>query len=60
MLHMDFFLREKSEVFQQLKDFKSLVETQSRKKIKVLRTDNMGEYVNHEIENICHEAKIQL
>jgi hypothetical protein len=31
-----YFLRKKSEVFQHLKDFKALVETQSRKKIKVL------------------------
>jgi hypothetical protein len=55
-----YFLRKKSEVFQHLKDFKALVETQSRKKIKVLRTDNGGEYVNHEIHNIFHEAGIQL
>jgi hypothetical protein len=31
-----FFLRKKSEVFQHLKDFKALVETQSGKKIKIL------------------------
>jgi hypothetical protein len=31
-----YFLRKKSEVFQHLKDFKSLIETQSKKKIKVL------------------------
>jgi transposase InsO family protein len=55
-----FFLRQKSEVFQHLKDFKALVETQSRKKIKVVRTNNGGEYVNHEIQNLCHEAQIQL
>jgi transposase InsO family protein len=55
-----YFLRKKSEVFQHLKDFKSLVETQSRKKINVLQNDNRGEYVNHEIHNIFHEAGIQL
>jgi hypothetical protein len=55
-----YFLRQKSEVFQYLKDFKALVETQSRKKIKVLQTDNGGEYVNHEIHNLFHEAMIQL
>ena len=54
-----FFLKKKLEVFQQLKDFKSLVETKSGKKIKVLQTDNGGEYVNHEIQNICHEVGIQ-
>jgi hypothetical protein len=31
-----YFLRQKSEIFQHLKDFKALVETQSGKKIKVL------------------------
>jgi transposase InsO family protein len=51
---------QKPEVFQYLKDFKVLVKTQSRKKIKVLRIDIGGEYVNHEIHNLCHEAGIQL
>jgi hypothetical protein len=55
-----YFLRKKSEVFQHLKDFKALVETQFGKKIKVLQNDNMGEYVNHEIHNIFHEAGIHL
>jgi hypothetical protein len=49
-----YFLRKKSEVFQHLKYFKALVETQSGKKIKVLRIDNEGEYVNHEIHNLFH------
>jgi hypothetical protein len=55
-----YFLKKKSEVFQHPKDFKSLVETQSGKKIKVLQNDNKGEYENHEIHNIFHEARIQL
>jgi hypothetical protein len=44
-----YFLKQKSKVFQHLKDFKALVETQLGKKIKFLRTNNGGEYVNHEI-----------
>jgi transposase InsO family protein len=55
-----YFIRKKSKVSQHLKDFKALVETQSGKKIKVLQIDNGGEYVNHEIHNLCHEAGIQL
>jgi hypothetical protein len=55
-----YFLRKKSELFQHLKDFKDFVETQSRKKIKVLRTNIRGEYLNHEIHNIFHEVGIQL
>ena len=54
------FLRKKSEVFQHLIDFKALVETQLGNKIKVILIDNGGEYVNHEIKNIFHEAEIQL
>jgi hypothetical protein len=53
-----YFLLQKSKVFQHLKDFKALVETWSGKKIKVIRTDIEGEYVNHEINNIFHEAGI--
>jgi transposase InsO family protein len=55
-----YFLEKKTELFQHLKDFKALVETQSEKKIKILRTDNGGEYVNHQIQNLFHEAGIQL
>jgi hypothetical protein len=38
------FLRKKSKVFEKLKEFKSLVENQIGKKIKVLRIDNGGEF----------------
>jgi hypothetical protein len=55
-----YFLRKKSEVFQHIKDFKALVETQSINKIIFLRTDNEGENVNHEIHNLFHEEGIQL
>jgi hypothetical protein len=55
-----YFLRKNFEVFQHLKDFKALVETQSRKKIKFLQNDNMGEYVNHDIHNLFHGVGIQL
>jgi hypothetical protein len=55
-----YFLRKKSDVFHHLKDFKALVETQSGNKIKVLRTDNGGEYVNHDSHDIFHEVGIQL
>jgi hypothetical protein len=53
-----YFLSQKSEVFQHLKDFKALVEKQSEKKIKVLKIDNGGEYINHEIHNVFHEAGV--
>jgi hypothetical protein len=55
-----YFLRKKSKLFQHLKDFKAMVETQSGNKIKVFRTNKGGEYVNHDIHNIFHEAGIPL
>jgi hypothetical protein len=55
-----YFLRQKSEVFEHLKDFKALVETQNGKKIKILCRDNRGEYIYKDVHNICHETGIQL
>jgi hypothetical protein len=43
-----YFLRKKSEVFDKFKEFKALVENQTEKKIKVLRTDNGGEFYGNE------------
>jgi dynactin complex subunit len=53
-----YFLKQNSEVFEHLKDFKTLVETQTRKKIKILHTNNMGEYINKVFQNIWHEVGI--
>jgi hypothetical protein len=39
-----YFLRKKSKVFKKFKEFKALVENQTDKKIKVLRTNNGGEF----------------
>jgi hypothetical protein len=38
-----YFLRKKYEVFDRFKEFKALVENQTKKIIKVLRTNNGGE-----------------
>jgi hypothetical protein len=45
-----YFLRKKSDVFDKFKDFKALVENQTEKKIKVLRTDNGREFCRNEFE----------
>jgi hypothetical protein len=45
-----YFLGKKYEVFSKFKEFKSLVENQTDKKIKVLRTDNGGEFCGKEFE----------
>jgi hypothetical protein len=39
---MELFLAKKYEVFEKFKEFKALVENQTKHKIKVLRIDNGG------------------
>jgi hypothetical protein len=45
-----YFLRKKYEVFDKFKEFKALVENHIENKIKVLRTDNGGEFYGNEFE----------
>jgi transposase InsO family protein len=54
-----YFLKTKDEVFSRFQEFKALVENQTRKKIKVLRSDNGGEYTSKEFEGFCKEAGIK-
>jgi hypothetical protein len=53
-----YFLRKKFEVFDKFKEFKALVENQTEKKIKVLRTDNDGELYGNEFEEFCKKCGI--
>ena len=55
-----FFLKLKSEVFECLIEFKALAENESGCKIKILRTDNGGDYVNKYVQQLCIDAGIQL
>lgn len=50
-----FFLKKKesSEVISKFKQFKALVENQSRKKIKILRSNNGGEYISDIFKDFC-------
>ncbi|KAK2388316.1 hypothetical protein QL285_062010 [Trifolium repens] len=48
----------KSDAFEVFKRFKTLVEKQSDKSLKVLRTDGGGEYTSTEFENYCKEQGI--
>jgi hypothetical protein len=45
-----YFLRKKSKVFDKFKEFKALVENQTEKRIKVLRTDNGKYFCGNEFE----------
>jgi IS30 family transposase len=53
-----YFLRKKSEVFDRFKEFKALVENQTEKQIKVLRTDNGEEFRENEFEELCKKCGI--
>ncbi|GLJ18487.1 hypothetical protein SUGI_0328130 [Cryptomeria japonica] len=55
-----YFLIHKSEVFDRFQDFKTHVEKQSRKVVKILRTDNGREYVNKRLEDFCTFEGIDL
>ena len=55
-----FFLNHKSEVFGLFKVFKALVENQSRRKLKILRSDNGGEYVKSKFIKYCKDAGIHM
>jgi transposase InsO family protein len=51
-----YFLKENNEVFIKFQVFKALVENISGIKIKVLRSDNGGEYTSNEFKDFCREA----
>ena len=48
-----YMLKHKDEVFDKFVEFKASVENLSGRKIKVLRTDNEGEYTSNEFKNFC-------
>ena len=53
-------MKHKSEVFGLFKVFKALVENQCGRKLKVLRSENGGEYVKSEFIQYCADAGIQM
>ena len=54
-----YLLKKKSEVFNKFKECKALpIENQTGKKIKVLRTDNGGEFCENKFEKFCKECGI--
>ena len=53
-----YLIKAKSDVFNIFKDFKALMEKQSRKCIKILRTDGGGEFTSGELEGFCKEHGI--
>ena len=53
-----YLFKKKSKVFDMFKEFKALVEIKTEKKIKVLRTDNGGEFCKKEFEELCKKCGI--
>jgi hypothetical protein len=52
-------LKSKYEVFVKFKEFKSLIENITERKIKILRSDNGGEYTSKEFVRFCKDAKMK-
>lgn len=57
MIHV-YFLKDKMNVLETFKDFKSRVENELNYKIKILRTDNGTEYCNYNFENFLSKHGI--
>jgi transposase InsO family protein len=53
-----YFLKEKDEVFTKFQEFKALVENISRS-IKILKSNNGGEYTSNEFKDFYREARIE-
>ena len=47
---MVYFMKNKDEVFSKFKEFKSLIENHTEKKIKNFRLDNGGEFTSNEFK----------
>jgi transposase InsO family protein len=54
-----YFLKSKDEVFSKFKEFKALIENLSKRKIKIRRSDNEGEYTSKEFVNFCKVVGIK-
>ena len=54
-----YILKRKDEVLATFQKFLALVENQSGKKLRCLRTDNGGEYVSHAFQEFCDAKGIK-
>ena len=54
-----YFLKVKSETFDKFKEFKALIENQTGRHIRILRSDNRGEYESNEFDDFFQEARIK-
>ena len=54
-----YFLKGKSEVFSKFKEYRALVEIQNGRSIKILWSDNGGEFTSEEFKELCRESRIK-
>jgi hypothetical protein len=54
-----YFLKSKDQVFSKFKEFKALIENLSERKIKILKSDNGGEYTSKEFVKFCKDVGIK-
>jgi len=53
-----YFLRKKTNVFEYFREFKNMVEKQTRKPIKIVRSDQGGEYILGHFIKYCKDHGI--
>jgi hypothetical protein len=54
-----YFLKAKSDTFDKFKEYKSFIEKQTGKHIRVLRTNNEGEFESLQFEDLCKSTRIK-
>ena len=54
-----YLLKSKDQVFQNFQQFHAMVERETGKPLKCLRTDNGGEYISHEFKEYCSKHGIR-
>ena len=58
--HGSFFIKKKSKVLEKFTELKALIENAFGQKIKILRSDNSGEFFSNELLHICSQSGIQV
>ena len=54
-----FFMKKKGKVFSKFLEFKALVENQTGKKVKALKSNSSGEYISNAFTNLCAKEGIR-